>query len=472
MINNDWPILQVIIPLFGAIATALCFQITYARIIAIITAISSLIVSLYGMITLDGTRRYMLGNWQAPIGIEYRLDHMSQPAIVYIFVILLFILTICRKSIISEIEEYISPSRRHIIYTMILLVATGLSGMVATNDLFNLYVFLEIASLASYALISQCSDNRAARGALDYLILGTVGASLILIGIGMLYSHTGTLNIDDIHERLEHLYGSRIVILGFAFFITGCLLKIALFPLHFWMIRAYEFATSALLIYLASLSSIVGFYVLVRFIYFVADYRVLYDQLHFGAIIQCLSLVAIVVSSYLALKSDKIRSLIVYSIAAQVGYICLMLINPNPVAIGILASCLLADSLLKIGLFAAISDRHCERGQATQFTKLLLLFNIISSAGLPFTIGFVNKINILSLLFRDKEYLALFVVIASSILALEYHYKLWRLVKTNAINYSGIVALSITSFASLMLLIMNSEFTRFVVTFFTGVMNG
>jgi multicomponent Na+:H+ antiporter subunit D len=472
MINSDWPILQVIIPLFGSIATALCPRITYARTIAIITALSSLAVSAYGLVTLEGSRRYMLGNWQAPIGIEYRLDAINQPIMVYIFAILLFTLTICRKAIISEIEEYISPSRRHIIYTMILLVATGLSGMVATNDLFNLYVFLEISSLASYSLISQGSDNRAVKGALDYLILGTVGASFILMGVGMLYSHTGTLNIDDIHARLEHLYGSRVVILGLGFFITGCLLKIALFPLHFWMIRAYNFAASSLLIYLSGLSSIVGFYVLVRFIYFVADYRVLYDQLHFGAIIQCLSLVAIVVSSYLALKSDKIRSLIVYSIAAQVGYICLMLINPSPTAIGILASCLLADSLLKIALFAAISDRHCARGEATRFTKLLLLFNIISSAGMPLTIGFVNKINILSLLFSDKEYLALFVVIASSILALEYHYKLWRLIKATEINNHGIIALSVTSFASLMLLIMNSKFIQFVSTFFVGVMNG
>lgn len=489
MIDLQWPILQVIIPLFGAILTALCQPIIYARFITVVTALLSLITSTYGLMTMESVRRYYLGNWKAPIGIEYKLDYLNQPVMVYISCLLLFTLLCCRRSIITQLESYITSSRQHIIYTMILLVHTGLSGMVATGDLFNLYVFLEISSLASYALISQGENRQAAKGALDYLILGTIGASLILIGIGALFSATGTLNIDDMHARLGGLYHSRMVILGLCFFITGCMLKIALFPLHFWMVRAYRVASPAVLVFIAGLSSVVGFYVLLRFIYFVVDYRVLYNDFNFATIIRILGLIAVVINSYLAWKAQGIRELIVYSIAAQIGYICLMLIVPQPAMLGVLASCLLADSLLKIGLFSTTisSLRGSEidkagslpcaplpamtRSNKQRLFLFLLFFNLLSSAGMPLTIGFVNKINIISLLFSAKEYTAIIVIIAASVLALEYNYRLFRMIYSSKIfiSRSDIIAISVSTIASLALLILNSQFTSFVSRFFAEV---
>ncbi len=481
MIELNWPALQVIIPLFGAIFCTICSSIRWTRVIAIVSAAISFLLSLSALLNLSAPRFYAMGDWKAPIGIEYKLDNFSQPIIVYIFGALLFTLIFCRKSIIDELEKF--TTRPNIIYVMILLIATGFAGMVATNDLFNLYVFLEISSLASYALISQGGDNRAVKGALDYLILGTVGASLILIGIGILYSACGTLNMDDINIRLEGLYSSRMVILGLGFFIVGALLKVALFPLHLWMIRAYTYAATPALVYISGLSPVIWFYVLLRFIYFVVDYEVVYESIYFAGFMRCFAVSAIISSSYLALRADSARSIIVYSAAAQIGYTCLMLISPSPEAIGVLASCVLADSILKIGLFASLSgaldpepQESCEMLNPVQhdylryLTSFFLIFSIMSSVGIPITIGFINKINILSILINSQEYAVLVIVIISSILAFEYHYRFYQMVLRIQINNS--IVLVISSLASFALLIMNEEFTLFISGVFAGVMNG
>ncbi len=461
MIANNWPIIQILLPLFGALVVAL-LGVRYARILATFIASLTLIVNAYGIASLEGTKRYLLGGWSAPIGIEYRLDNFSQPVLCCLSSILLFVLIFCRQEFITQVEEYISTKYRNILYSIILLAHAGLCGIVATNDLFNLYVFLEIASLGSYALVSLGRDKRALIGALHYLIVGTIGASLILIGIGMIYAITGSLNIDDIHIRMQEHYQNRILILGLGLFISGSFLKIALFPLHFWMIKAYRFATPAILSFLAPASSIVSFYILIRFIYFTCGPSVLYDKLSFGNIILGLSSCAIIINSYLAFKSETTRGIILYSSAAQIGYSCLALIIPSPEMLSVAVSYVLSSALIKMSLFMILSSEKKEELQDGVYKKVfsfLIIITLLSNAGIPLTIGFLNKVNILSIFLETKSYIAMAVIIGSSVIAIEYNYRLFKMLPSSDSGALRLLILNIVSFALVFLNAMLVQWT-------------
>lgn len=479
-LNTQWPILQIILPLLSALIIVIIPSVRTARFISITSLALTTIINIYGLTKLDGALRYNLGGFNAPMGIEYRLDNLNQPILCFISLVALFTLTILQSQIIKQVEQYIPPTRRHLLYSLMLLVYTGFSGMLATNDLFNLYVFLEIASLASYALISQGEDKRCLIGALDYLIMGTIGASLILIGIGMILTSTGTLNIDDIHSRLEGLYHSKIVILGLSFFISGCLLKIALFPLHFWMIRAYSFASPVLLAMIAGISSIVGFYCLLRFIYFVVDYENLYAHF-FGVIIKYLALAAIIMASYFALKSSNLRRIILYSAAAQIGYGVILLAHPSPFMIAVAILSIITDSLIKISLFILLDPSLKTQEEPplninlpSYIFLILIAFTTLANSSMPLTANFINKINMLSTILDAKEYIAFVVIISTSILALEYNYKIFKKLYNKHIqaSYRNVLTLSIPTLATIVLMMYNEPLLQYIQTFFKGVING
>src|SRR5690606_24702360 len=134
-----------------------------------------------------------------------------------------------------------------------------------TGDIFNLYVFLEISALATYTLVSLGSHRRALTAAFQYLIMGTLGATFILIGIGLIYVMTGTLNMQDLAERLPAVQHTRTVHSAFAFLTVGICLKLALFPLHLWLPNAYTYAPSAVSAFIAATATKVAIYVLLRF---------------------------------------------------------------------------------------------------------------------------------------------------------------------------------------------------------------
>ena len=127
-----------------------------------------------------------------------------------------------------------------------MLCLTGLLGIVITGDAFNVFVFLEISSLATYMLIAFGDDRRSFTAAFRYLVLGSVGASFILIGIGFLYAATGTLNMVDLATRIPESESSRAVLVAFSFLTIGIMIKAAVFPLHAWLANAYTFAPIAL----------------------------------------------------------------------------------------------------------------------------------------------------------------------------------------------------------------------------------
>lgn len=195
MLEQHFPVLPIVLPLMAAPICILLGRSQLAWLFATLISGLSFCVSVsLLMTTLDqGFVSYALGGWEPPWGIEIRIDVASALVLNVVTAISTLVLVYAKDSIAKEIGD----GQHTLFYTAHLLCLTGLSGILSTGDAFNLFVFLEISSLATYTLVSLASDKRCLTAAFRYLVMGTIGATFILIGVGMMYMKTGTLNMMD-----------------------------------------------------------------------------------------------------------------------------------------------------------------------------------------------------------------------------------------------------------------------------------
>ncbi|MEX0915287.1 MAG: proton-conducting transporter membrane subunit, partial [Wenzhouxiangellaceae bacterium] len=223
----EWMPFSVLAPLIAAPLCALLpGRLLPWMLTLLAVTVSAVISALVLPAAIDEPLRYAFGNWPPPFGIEYYVDAVNAFLALLISAMALVILPWARVSVNHEVPERQGP-----FYALFLLAMSGLMGITLRVDAFNVFVFLEISSLSTYVLISLGRDRRALTAAYQYLIMGTIGATFILIGVGMLYMSTGTLNMLDLAARLDPLGESRTVQTGFAFLAVGISLKLALFPL-------------------------------------------------------------------------------------------------------------------------------------------------------------------------------------------------------------------------------------------------
>jgi multicomponent Na+:H+ antiporter subunit D len=264
-----------------------------------------------------GTVHYYIGNWAPPWGIEYVIDHLGAFMVVIISSMSLFAAIYAKKTVEKELPTKIVP-----FYTTFLLLITGLLGIVATGDMFNLYVLLEIASLAGYALIAV-GEDRATIASLRYVIMGTVGACFYLIGLGYLYIITGSLNMEDLRILLPPLYSNRALQAAFVFIFIGFGIKIALFPLHTWQPDAYTFAPSPVSVILSTAMAKTSVYALIRIIFSVFTLNFITRFVPIFDIICWISAIAMIFGSIYAIVQFNLKRMLAYSSIANVGYIML-----------------------------------------------------------------------------------------------------------------------------------------------------
>jgi multicomponent Na+:H+ antiporter subunit D len=295
----------------------------------------------------------------------------------------------------------------------------GMVGIISTGDIFNLYVFIEISSIASYGLISIGRNRHSIVAALEYLITGTISATFILVGIGFLYVLTGSLNMADIAHRLNDVSATRLLTIACLLFSIGVILKLAIFPMHFWLVRAYTHTEGGILTYIASISVISGFYILLRFIHSVTGLT-LFKSLGLADIFSILSIVAIIFSSYLAYKSRHFRRIIFYSSIIQVGYITMMISNCSNASL--ILQYIFADGFSKFLFFGYIALE--EDGKNCSNSVYITIVNIVSNLGLPITIGFFNKINLLQILLVNNAYIAFVAAIIASVVGVNYNFRM------------------------------------------------
>ena len=430
------PILQVILPLMAAPA---CLVIDRPRLVwafslgvGLVTFAISLL--LLQQVSSGGVISYELGGWEAPWGIEYRIDLLTAYVLLIVSAINVMALIPAYRSVALEVGE----QRQTYFYTLYLLCFAGLLGIVATGDAFNVFVFLEISSLATYALISLGKDRRALWAAYQYLIIGTIGASFILIGIGLLYAVTGTLNMLDLAGRIAELPDTRVVLAALVFIVVGICIKLALFPLHVWLPNAYAYAPSIVTVFVAATATKVAIYLLIRFIYtiFIGGFPESALPLKIAFIV--LGVAGIFIASLVAIYQTNIKRLFAYSSVAQIGYIIVGL--GLGTAIGLQASLLhvFNHALMKGAIFLGLAavmfkvggvdlDDLAGLGRRMPWTMAAIVGGGLSLVGVPLTVGFISKwYLILGALDAGMWPLAVLLV-AGSLLAVIY---VWRIVET------------------------------------------
>ncbi len=437
-ITEHLPVLIIVISLMSAaiIPIAGRFNRHYSWYITVaVTFVSFLIsISLLNRVLNTGKISYWLGGWQPPWGIEYVLDYLN----IFILLIVSFIAFIvslyARHSVEKEIAEY----KISTFYSVYMLFIAGLMGMTLTGDLFNLYVFIEISSLAAYTLIAVGRKRNALMASYNYLILGTIAATFILLGIGYLYMVTGTLNMADLRELLPALYESKVVLTAFAFFTVGLSLKLALFPLHIWLPNAYTHAPSVVSAIMAATSTKVGAYVLLRIMFTVFKVEFDLEVVPVTKILLVLSSVAIITGSVLAIAQTNIKRMLAYSSVGQIGYIVLgaALINQTAMTgslIHILNHAVMKGTLfLVIGAVVyktGIEDISGLRGMGKKMPYSMAAFTIaaLSMIGIPLTVGFVSKWYIAMGALNAGMWYFVPIILLSSLLTAIYF---WRIIES------------------------------------------
>ena len=380
---------------------------------------------------------YPIGNWRIPWGIEFRVDALN----IFILLVIAMVSAVVTFYARLSIGSSIPPERIRFFYAAWLLFITGLLGVTMTGDVFNVYVLIEISALASYTLVAmgRYQSRKALSGSINYLVLGTIGASFFLIGVGYLYSVTGTLNMADLADRLEPLHDNRAVITAFAFLLVGLSVKMALFPLHGWLPDAHGYAPPIVSALLSGVAIKVGAYVMIRLIFSVLGVEFSFVKLPTGPVLWVLASLAILVGSYTAIQQTSLKRLLAYSSVAQIGYIALgfSLANENGLTGSLIH--IFNHALMKSGLFLVAGiisyrlgeadlNRLAGLGRKMPFTMAALTAGGLGLIGVPLTSGFISKWYLVAGAI-DRGLIPLAVVILlGSILALIYVWKVVEIV--------------------------------------------
>jgi multicomponent Na+:H+ antiporter subunit D len=367
--------------------------------IAVASAVVSTGAAVAGLraVISSGTIRYQVGGWAPPIGIELVLDPLSAFLSVVIMSVALLVLIHSGRVVAQELPEKAAP-----FYSLALLLLGGLLGITITGDLFNLYVFLEISSLASYALLS-IGDKRAPVSAFRYLILGSVGASFYLLGLGFMFMVTGSLNMADVASILPHVAGNEALLVGLVLMTLGLAVKMALFPMHGWLPDAYTYASSTATALIAPIGTKVAAYVLIRLFFYVLEPEFARGEIALTAVIGYLGAAGVIWGSLLALAQSDLKRMLAYSSVGQIGYIALGIGLASP--LGLIGAVLhtLNHAVMKGCLFLVSANfltrlGHSNLDKLDDSTRLRMpwtaaAFTVaaISMIGLPPTAGFFSK---------------------------------------------------------------------------------
>lgn len=380
-----------------------------------------------------GTIHYWLGGWKPPWGIEYRVDHLNAFILCLISLLGFLAAVYARKSVEKELPEKISQ-----FWCLFLLLITGLLGIAITGDMFNLFVLLEVASLSGYALVA-IGKGKATVAGFRYLVIGTIGASFYLLGVGYLYISTGSLNMEDLRVLLPPLYDSRVVQVAFVFIFIGFAIKIALFPFHAWQPDAYTYAPSAVSVIISTAAAKTFIYAWIRITFSVFTLNFIKGILPVFEIICWIAAIAMVTGSIFALKQDNLKRMLAYSSVANVGYIVLAIGLAPSASLGLTPAIMhiLNHAVIKASMFmAACAFIHkmnlwhiksfAGLGRQMPYSCLVLILAALSMIGMPPGAGFVSKWYLILAALETGRYIFVAVIFFSTLLMVVYF---WRVIE-------------------------------------------
>jgi multicomponent Na+:H+ antiporter subunit D len=448
LISMQLPAIIVVLPLMASFCVLLTGwwikRAGFPLAVGALSICAALSVVIFNRVLTQGEFGYRLGGWAPPWGIEFHIDHLSAYMLVLVAGLSLITAIYSKRPVAAEL-----PDRAALFWCLYLLLVTGLLGIIITGDMFNLFVLLEVASITGYALVG-IGRGHALLASFRYLIIGTIGASFYLIGIGYLYVKTGTLNIADLSTILPALYSTRAVQTAFVFMFIGFAIKIALFPLHAWQPDAYTYAPSAVSVIISTAVAKTATYALIRVIFsvftlsFIATFLPLFDLLCWVAA------VAMIAGSIFAIRQNNFKRMLAYSSIANVGYIVLAIgLSPttkqglNPAIMHILnhaviKGCMFMAACAFIYKYNLWDIRRFEGlGRRMPWTCFALLLAILAMIGMPPSAGFVTKWYLILAVLEAKKYAFVAVIFVSTLLMIVYFWRLIEIIYIRPVQGDG-----------------------------------
>ena len=311
--------MMIPLPLFVAVPLAAAFTVplfgqkkrSVATLLANIATTCLLILAIYVILT-GQSGIYKVGQWSIPIGINLVLDGLSGLMLLTISVVSFAAMLFS----IRYMEQYTAKPK---FLSLFLLMVAGMNGVVLSGDIFNLFVFLEIASISSYALVGFGCEHEELEASFKYMVLGSVASMFILFGIGLVYGMTGTLNLAYISETIQQAGLNNGLYFALAMFIVGFGLKAALVPFHAWLPDAHPSAPAPISAMLSGvLIKALGVYALIRIIF-----NVFGVSIPIGWILITLGVLSMVTGVFLAVGQWDFKRLLAYHSISQMGYVVL-----------------------------------------------------------------------------------------------------------------------------------------------------
>ena len=443
--NNSLPVLQVVVPLLSAIVCSLLKNTRLVKIISVVVVLISfsIAVVLFYQVYPDNIIKYSIGGWMVPYGIELEVSILNSSMLVLVnFVAFISVI----YGIYPNMKE-VSINKVPNFYSIFLLCFTGFLGILVSNDAFNIYVFLEISSICSYVLVAIGKDKTALVAAFDYLVIGTIGATFYLIGIGFLYAITGTLNVGDLFSIIQDrdLGSNKALQVGMLFIIIGLFIKTALFPFHKWLIQSYSSAPTFISVFFSGVSTKVMLYLLIKVVYKIFNVELMLGFLPFNIVFMFFASLSILLASIFAVFSNNIKRIFAYSSVAHLGYIIFALGLNTYYGLVAAVTYIIHHSLVKSALFMVIGSISYHYGSLDvkdcvnvwkSMPRIALPFVILcmSLIGIPITSGFISKLYIFDATIKSGFGWGIVILLIGSIISVVY---MWKVIEATCFKKSS-----------------------------------
>lgn len=405
--SEQLPVIIVLAPLFGALVVGLAgpkdHRVCFPAVLASLLVSFCAAIAVAWHVHTNGVINYFVGGWESPrgIGIQIRIDQLNALVLIVIGVVSVLV-SIFSIRPVGDGRAGKTPQ----FYTLYCLLCVGLFGMTVTGDAFNLFVLVEVSSLTSYALIAMGNRPRGTLAAFNYILMGTVGASFYLLGVGYIYLSTGALNMEQIHSiiAMPEVAQSNSIKVAFIFILVGVWTKMAFFPLHGWLPNAYSYCPASTSCLLAPLMTKVSVYVMIRVILSIFGAEWVFGHTGWSNLVVWLGVIAIMAGSILALAQRELKKMLCYLIVAEVGYMVggAWLADEGNWGLTGAVFHILGDSLMTLSVFL-VASIFAKKIKATRLEDLeglfkrmpLVMAGFVTAAlaliGVPPTCGFYSK---------------------------------------------------------------------------------
>ena len=434
MHTQHYVIIKLALLLFFAVIIPVLPKTAYKSIKLIVVVVLGIVTVLsivnYINVLETGTFFYNFGNWDSFIGVQFRVDEFSSIFAIYISLMATLVLIYSFR----DIENLVSKKQCTNYYAIVLVMIFSVLGLVFTNDLFNMFVFMEILSITSCAIVSIVHAKKNLLSSFKYLMINTIGSLSVLKGIAYIYMVSGHLNISRINESIEMMWevNQTNIMIALGFIMLGVAIKVAAFPMHVWLPDAYESAPASSAAFLSALANKVYIVVIFKIIYNMIGREIL-CELGLMDITMYFAAAGVVMGSLFAIAQKNIKRMLAYSSVAQVGYILLGLALNTPLGNKAALFHLISHGLLKTALFMSVGAifYQCNREKTRQLDGLvsrspiaLAVFAIgaFGMIGIPGTSGFMGKLYLSIAVLQTGRPIILLVIIISSFLSAMYFF--------------------------------------------------